>query len=123
MVLILFGSRNETQEIIFDKSENAIDSLMNFLNLSFGGGTDFDSALKSALKALDDTDYSYADVLFVTDGYGEISRMREEFQRIKSKLGTRFFTLLIESDDTDALQDLSDEVWILKLIHYVLKNH
>ncbi|MHA1882860.1 MAG: VWA domain-containing protein [Candidatus Thorarchaeota archaeon] len=115
VILILFGSRNETQEIIFDRSENAIDSLMNFLNLSFGGGTDFDSALKSALKALDDTDYSYADVLFVTDGYGEISRMREEFQRIKSKLGTRFFTLLIESDDTDALQDISDEVWILQL--------
>jgi uncharacterized protein with von Willebrand factor type A (vWA) domain len=116
VVLILFGSRNETQEIIFDRSENAIDSLMNFLNLSFGGGTDFDSALKSALKTLDDTNYSYADVLFVTDGYGEISRMREEFQRIKSKLGTRFFTLLIESDDTDALQDISDEVWILQLM-------
>jgi uncharacterized protein with von Willebrand factor type A (vWA) domain len=115
VILILFGSRNETQEFIFDKSENAVDSLMRFLNLSFGGGTDFDSALRSALKILDDTDYSYADVLFVTDGYGEISNMKPEFQRIKNKIGTRFFTLLIESEDSEALQEISDEVWILHL--------
>lgn len=111
--MILFGSRNETKEFTFNKSENAVQSLLSFLNLSFGGGTDFDSALDVALSKLKDDEFRLADVLFITDGYGEIESMNSEIERIKSDQGTRIFTLLIESEDIDATQSFSDETWIL----------
>lgn len=117
--MILFGSRNETVEFAFDRSENAVDSLLGFLNLSFGGGTDFDSALKAALAKLDEDEYKLADVLFVTDGYGEIQNVEGDIERIKKKQGTRIFTLLVESEDFDATQTISDETWILNLGHGV----
>jgi uncharacterized protein with von Willebrand factor type A (vWA) domain len=113
--MILFGSRKETKDITFDKSENAVDSLLEFLNLSFGGGTDFDSALYAALTKLEDEDYKLADVLFITDGYGEIQNMEKEIEKIKKEQGTRIFTLLVESEDFNATQMISDETWILHL--------
>ena len=113
--LILFGSRNETKEFTFNKSENAVQSLMDFLNLSFGGGTDFDSALNVAVGKLKDEEFKLADVLFITDGYGEIANAQDEIERIKKNQGTRIFTLLVESDDFDATNSISDETWILHL--------
>ncbi|MHA1950664.1 MAG: VWA domain-containing protein [Candidatus Thorarchaeota archaeon] len=113
--MILFGSRNETKEFTFNKSENAVQSLLDFLNLSFGGGTDFDSALRAALEKLSDDEFRLADVLFITDGYGEIANMNEEIGKVKKYQGTRIFTLLIESENFDATQSISDETWILHL--------
>jgi uncharacterized protein with von Willebrand factor type A (vWA) domain len=113
--MILFGSRNETKEFTFNKSENALKSLLGFLNLSFGGGTDFDSALGVALGKLENEEFRLADVLFITDGYGEITNMNDEIERIKKNQGTRIFTLLVESDDLDATKSVSDETWILHL--------
>lgn len=113
--LILFGSRNETKDFTFNKSENAVQSLLSFLNLSFGGGTSFDTALDAALKMLKEDEFRLADVLFVTDGYGEISTAKDKIRLIKEEQGTRIFTLLIESQDFDATQEISDETWILNL--------
>ncbi len=115
--MILFGSRNETRDFTFDKSENAVDSLLGLLNLTFGGGTDFDSALKVALEKLEEEEFRLADVLFVTDGYGEIAQLNDEIEKIKREQGTRFFSLLIESEDVDAIRSISDETWILNLTH------
>ncbi|MHA2265198.1 MAG: VWA domain-containing protein [Candidatus Thorarchaeota archaeon] len=105
--MILFGSRNETKEFTFNKSENALKSLLGLLNLSFGGGTDFDSALRVALEKLKDEEFRMADVLFITDGYGEIAHVSNEIEQIKKTQGT--------SEDFDATQSISDETWILHL--------
>jgi len=117
--MILFGSRNETRELTFNKSENAINSLLELLNLSFGGGTDFDSALRTAITRLKDEEFKLADILFVTDGFGVVDDLKDEIKSIKDTQGTRIFTLLIESDGTDELQTISDETWTLHLTHGV----
>lgn len=62
---------NEDVEMTSVKDENYIQKLVNFLAMSFNGGTDAEPALKKAIQMLkgegEETGYSNADVLMISD--------------------------------------------------------
>lgn len=62
---------NEDVELTSVKDENYIQKLVQFLGMSFNGGTDAELALKKAIQMLkgegEETGYSNADVLMISD--------------------------------------------------------
>lgn len=62
---------NEDVELTSVKDENYIQKLVQFLGMSFNGGTDAEPALKKAIQMLkgegEETGYSNADVLMISD--------------------------------------------------------
>lgn len=62
---------NEDVEMTSVKDENYIQKLVQFLGMSFNGGTDAEPALKKAIQMLkgegEETGYSNADVLMISD--------------------------------------------------------
>lgn len=63
--LISFSTKIQTLNLTDLK--NSIEKLIDFLGMSFHGGTDASPALQEALKMLETNDYKKADVLVVSD--------------------------------------------------------
>jgi uncharacterized protein with von Willebrand factor type A (vWA) domain len=64
----LFGSRDEIQELELSADEKGMDCLINFLCMSFGGGTDVEGPLQKALAKCKEQQWQNADILLVSDG-------------------------------------------------------
>ena len=64
--LISFSTSIETLDLT-DFSANPIGRLVQFLRMSFHGGTDATSALKHAVKMLSENEWKNADVLMISD--------------------------------------------------------
>ena len=64
--LISFSTSIETLDLT-DFSANPIDRLVQFLRMSFHGGTDATPALKHAVKMLSENEWKNADVLMISD--------------------------------------------------------
>lgn len=65
--LISFSTGIETLDLADIQSGNALKNLVQFLGMSFWGGTDAMPALKHALSMLKSNDYRNADVLMISD--------------------------------------------------------
>ncbi|STQ85805.1 hypothetical protein LS73_009005 [Helicobacter muridarum] len=69
--LIHFSDKVEMLDLT---SPNGIFELMNFLSMSFSGGTDSFNALKAGIAKMKDEDYKKADLLLISDfifGFGD----------------------------------------------------
>lgn len=113
--IILFGSRGEIRELTFQKSESALSNLVELLGYSFGGGTNFDSALNTAMDTLDNNQFRLADILFVTDGYAEAGYYTiEKLNSLKENQRVKIYSLIVGGVDEGGTESFSDEVWILE---------
>lgn len=65
--LISFSTGIETLDMSDFKKSNALETLVNFLNKSFNGGTDATPALAECLRQLKTENYKNADVLMISD--------------------------------------------------------
>ena len=100
--------------------QNSLPKLVNFLQMSFSGGTDVSEAIKETVRRMEEQDYKNADLLVITDGiFGNMSaQLISQIQMLKQK-GNKFNTLIIgASQNTNALS-FFDNIW---LCDYYLEN-
>jgi len=109
--LINFSTNIETLNLTNDFG---MESLINFLKMSFHGGTDVAPALSHALEVMQKDAYKKTDLLIISDfimgGLPETILSQIEAQRIN---GNRFYSLVVGSCYmTQRLKSLFDQEWI-----------
>lgn len=111
--LISFSTEIETFDMSLFKKANALESLVNFLNKSFNGGTDALPALSECLRKLSSEDYQNADVLMISDFV-----MKSLPENIVSAIhaeqenGTYFYSLVIgNSANNKAIECFNENIY------------
>ena len=93
--LINFSKQIETMDLTYP---NTMDNLIEFLRLSFNGGTDAVPALRHAIKTMNTENYKKSDLLFISDfvfnGFTDEDYKLAEEQK---KNENRFYSLIIGS--------------------------
>lgn len=110
--VLLFGSSGEIREFAMDGQNDAV-GLLQFLQQGFGGGTDFETPLRHALKIIQQQpNYQKADVLMVSDGDCQLSaQFSAQLQTQKQQLDASIYSVLCAGHRiTDSF---SDEVVVL----------
>ncbi len=110
--LISFSTGIETLDMSDFKKQNALDSLVGFLNKSFNGGTDAAPALRECLRQLKTENYKNSDVLMISDfvmgnlPQDVVSSIKEEQGN-----GTSFYSLVIgESANNQAIECFDENI-------------
>ena len=114
--VILFSSKWQTVEIELTDKKRMGKEFLDFLKYTFGGGTDFNTALRSGLKAVkEEKTFQGADLLFLTDGASELSEkpLIREWNEIKAERKARIFSLIIGNYDAGGLDQVSDHTYII----------
>ncbi|MPN46873.1 hypothetical protein SDC9_194472 [bioreactor metagenome] len=114
--VILFSSKWQTVEIDLTDKKRMGKEFLEFLKYTFGGGTDFNTALHSGLKTIKkEKAFQGADLLFLTDGYSELSEVPliREWNEIKVEKKARIFSLIIGNYDAGGLDQVSDYTYII----------
>ena len=91
------------------------DRFLDFLCCTFGGGTDFDAALRKGIECLQDPDWQGADILFITDGLARIKDRGclHDWNCLKERQGARIFTVIVGGTEPGGLQRISDQVFLM----------
>ncbi len=123
--LINFSSSVDTMDL---SNSKGITLLNNFLEMSFGGGTDVDIALKEGLKQMDKNNYKKADLIAISDGCFMMSdnTIQNKINQ-KRKEENKFY--LLDVDGNFGVKDLFDKHWVynsnsksLKVLYEMKKN-
>ena len=111
--VILFSTR--TTEISLTSKEKMGKEFLEFLSYTFGGGTDFNIALREGVRALREREWDGADLLFISDGHSVVSDpvITAEWGMLKEMNDARVFSVIINNDDAGGLEELSDSVYIM----------
>jgi uncharacterized protein with von Willebrand factor type A (vWA) domain len=115
--VILFSSKWETVEIELTNKKRMGEEFLEFLKFTFGGGTDFNTALRAGLKAMkNEKAFEGADLLFLTDGFSELSEVPliREWNEIKTERRARIFSLIIGNDDAGGMEQVSDHTYLIR---------
>jgi len=115
--VILFSSKWQTFEIELTDKKRMGQEFLEFLKYTFGGGTDFNTALRAGLKAMKaEKAFEGADLLFLTDGVSELSErpLIREWNEIKVERKARIFSLIIGNYDAGGLEQVSDLTYIIR---------
>lgn len=111
----LFSSVSQTKEIELTDNKKMASEFLEFLNYTFEGGTDFNTALREGVESLRKKQYTNADILFITDGLSVVNDKHaiSVLEEMKREHGTRLFTIIVGNDDTGGIDRFSDHVFIL----------
>ncbi len=106
--LISFGSVEEIIEFNLTNEKNGLLNVLNFLKKKFNGGTDFVTPLKRSFSLINNNNFKYSDILFITDGLGKLPLgFINEIKSEKDKNNTIIFSILLNSKETKI--EFSDE--------------
>jgi hypothetical protein len=116
MRVVLFSSTGQTETINLSGRQKMAAEFLDFLRHTFGGGTDFNTAVSTGLEVLKEERYRSADLLFITDGLSKISdeRLLERWCRFKDDHGAQIFTILIGNGSPGGLERISDRAFVLE---------
>jgi uncharacterized protein with von Willebrand factor type A (vWA) domain len=117
MKVILFASTSQHLEIELSNRKKMSERFLNFLLFTFGGGTDFNTALASGLKSLKEKDFQGADLLFITDGKSEISDelVLARWEEAKKKYNAKVYSLIVGGSGAGGLSQISDYTYIVEM--------
>ncbi len=117
MKVILFASTSQHLEIEFSSRKKMSEKFLNFLLYTFGGGTDFNTALASGLKSLKEKDFQGADLLFITDGKSEVSDelVLARWEEAKKKYNAKVYSLIVGSSGAGGLSEISDYIYFVEM--------
>jgi uncharacterized protein with von Willebrand factor type A (vWA) domain len=112
--LISFSTGIETLNLTDLK--NSLDKIIQFLSMSFHGGTDAAPAMRESLRMLETEEYRKADVVMVSDFVMPAFDEMTQGQIIKAKENkTKFHSLVIgTSQNTGVIKDF-DNNWLYNL--------
>jgi uncharacterized protein with von Willebrand factor type A (vWA) domain len=89
------------------KKDQYSNLVQNLYSIGSGGGTDFDYPIRWAIKKAEHV--TKGDIIFLTDGRAPLHYSdREKINQCRKKLGTRFFTVYVNSYEQPDLEDISD---------------
>lgn len=95
----------------FDKKKIEPEKLVDFASYFLGGGTDFMQPLTHALNSVNESKYKKADILFITDGCGDIDPVViKRINALKSSKELRIQSVLIGDVDDYQVRDFSDSI-------------
>ena len=110
--LISFSTGIETLDLSSFKGVDALSKLVQFLRMSFNGGTDAAPALTHAVEQLQTNEWKNADVLMVSDFVmGELPSGLEEEIKAEQEKETGFYSLVIGSDGNKQTLEVFNENW------------
>jgi len=117
--VILFSSTDQAKEIEMTQRSRMAAEFLDFMRYSFGGGTDFNTALKFGVSALREKKWASADLLFITDGLSKISdqSMLKDWGSLKRSNDARAYSIIVGNDDPGGLTAISDETYLLRGIN------
>ena len=93
--LINFSTQIETMDLTYP---NTMDNLIDFLRLSFDGGTDAVPALRHAIKTMNTENYKKSDLLFISDFvFNSFTDKDYKLAEEQKKNENRFYSLIIGS--------------------------
>ncbi len=117
MKVILFASTSQHLEIELSRSKKTSEKFLNFLIYTFGGGTDFNTALASGLKSLKEKDFQGADLLFITDGKSEVSDelVLARWEEAKKKYNAKVYSLIVGGSGAGGLSKISDYTYLVEM--------
>jgi uncharacterized protein with von Willebrand factor type A (vWA) domain len=117
MKVILFASTSQHLEIELSSRKKMSEKFLNFLLYTFGGGTDFNTALASGLKSLKEKDFQGADLLFITDGKSEVSDelVLARWEEAKKKYNAKVYSLIVGSSGAGGLSAISDYTYFVEM--------
>ncbi|WP_292373498.1 vWA domain-containing protein [Methanosarcina sp. UBA411] len=120
MKVILFASTSQHLEIELSSRKKMSEKFLNFLLYTFGGGTDFNTALASGLKSLKEKDFQGADLLFITDGKSEVSDelILARWEEAKKKYNAKVYSLIVGSSGAGGLSEISDYTYFVEMEMY-----
>ena len=106
--LINFSTDIETMEL--SGKDNA-RNLINFLTMSFNGGTDVAPALKEGLKKMQEDSFKQSDLIVISDGcFGDISQNLQQQMQDQRHKGNKFY--LLDIDDNSNEKTFFDTHWV-----------
>ncbi len=117
MKVILFASTSQHLEIELSGRKKMPEKFLNFLLYTFGGGTDFNTALASGLKSLKEKDFQGADLLFITDGKSQVSDelVLARWEEAKKKYNAKVYSLIVGSSGAGGLSEISDYTYFVEM--------
>ena len=117
MKVILFASTSQHLEIELSSRKKMSEKFLNFLLYTFGGGTDFNTALASGLKSLKEKDFQGADLLFITDGKSEVSDelVLARWEEAKKKYNAKVYSLIVGGSGAGGLSKISDYTYLVEM--------
>jgi uncharacterized protein with von Willebrand factor type A (vWA) domain len=117
MKVILFASTSQHLEIELSRRKKTSEKFLNFLIYTFGGGTDFNTALASGLKSLKEKDFQGADLLFITDGKSEVSDelVLARWEEAKKKYNAKVYSLIVGGSGAGGLSKISDYTYLVEM--------
>lgn len=109
--LISFSTGIETLDL--SDLKNSLDKIVEFLSMSFHGGTDATPALQEALNQLEKEDYTKADLLMISDFVmaGLPDSITKKISSAKEKGKTKFHSLVIGSSQNTKAMISFDNNW------------
>lgn len=112
--LYSYGGPGEIEEHELDLSNEGIGRLIDFLGLSFGGGTDTSGPLGRVLERLGREEWIKADVLIATDGEWPPPEALLPQIRAAKENGTRFHGIQIGNQGMTGLHAVCDPVHVFQ---------
>ncbi|MBU2940284.1 VWA domain-containing protein [Lacinutrix sp. C3R15] len=108
--LISFSTGIETFELT--DIQNSLVKLIDFLQMSFHGGTDASEAVFEALKQMETENYEKADLLIISDGvFGNLNNSTlKSIEELKKK-GNKFNSLMIGNSYNERALKFCNNIW------------
>jgi uncharacterized protein with von Willebrand factor type A (vWA) domain len=110
--LISFSGPEDIKTLNLTDLKNNLEKLIEFLSMSFQGGTDAGPAMQEALRMLETEDYKKADVIMVSDFVMPCfdEQIKKQIVSAKEKK-TRFHSLVIDDSGNKNTIDEFDTNW------------
>jgi len=108
--LISFSTGVKTFELT--DIHHSLPKLIDFLQMSFRGGTDASKAVEATIKQMQTENYKKADLLIISDGvFGNLNRNTLSSIKELKENGNRFNALMIGSSYNKRSLDFCNNVW------------
>ena len=115
--VIFFSLKWQTVEIELTNKKRMGEEFLEFLKFTFGGCTDFNTALRAGLKAMkNEKAFEGANLLFLIDGVSELSErpLIREWNEIKAERKARILSLIIGNYDAGGLEQVSAHTYLIR---------
>ncbi|EIO5871265.1 VWA domain-containing protein [Vibrio parahaemolyticus] len=107
----LFGSKEEVSDLDLTLDASGFNDLLNFLTMSFGGGTDAEGPLIKALEKCDSEEWYKADILLVSDGeFSVTSGLSRKVSHRREKQGLQLHGIQIGHSHHTSMSKICDPI-------------
>jgi uncharacterized protein with von Willebrand factor type A (vWA) domain len=111
-----FSGPGDVMDLELGNDSASMNRLLNFLTMSFSGGTDVDAPLALSLERLTREEWGLADILMVTDG--EIPSPNEDILKklelATETMGLEVHGLLVGRNVTEPMKELCTHLHVFK---------